>query len=44
MIPEIQRHIDRGGVKNAFDVINKNITTYKYVYRTDIKKFYNSIA
>ena len=32
-----------GGIKKAFNVINKNIATHKYIYRTDIKKFYNSI-
>ncbi|WP_243830493.1 reverse transcriptase/maturase family protein [Allofrancisella inopinata] len=31
------------GVKQAFSVVNKYIKTHKCIYRTDIKKFYNSI-
>ncbi|KFJ42220.1 reverse transcriptase domain-containing protein [Francisella philomiragia] len=34
---------NNGGSKQAFDIINKHIKTHKYIYRTDIKKFYNSI-
>ncbi|APC96787.1 reverse transcriptase family protein [Francisella frigiditurris] len=34
---------NQGGTLKAFKVINKYIKIHKYIYRIDIKEFYNSI-